>query len=301
MPTTFNFGRFNVTRIEEMLTPGFDPAFLFPDYQSDILTIQPQLSGEGFWHAPSGKLMSSMHSWLIRTDQHVILIDTGCGNGKSRALPLFERFHQLNKPYLDRLAQAGVNPQDVTLVINTHLHVDHVGWNTQWLNGQWVPTFPNAKYIFGRSEFKHWSTEGEGLSRLPENQAVIEDSVLPIVQAGLHELADDGAEIIPGLRMHDLSGHTQGQMMVMLSDGHHSAVFPGDALHQPMQIYEPTWNSRFCELADVAIKSRLRLLEHCADREACLFPAHFGHPHGGWVQRAGECFSFQPLQAHELI
>ena len=114
MPTTFNFGRFNVTRIEEMLTPGFDPAFLFPDYQSDILTIQPQLSGEGFWHAPSGKLMSSMHSWLIRTDQHVILIDTGCGNGKSRALPLFERFHQLNKPYLDRLAQAGVNPQDVT-------------------------------------------------------------------------------------------------------------------------------------------------------------------------------------------
>jgi glyoxylase-like metal-dependent hydrolase (beta-lactamase superfamily II) len=139
------------------------------------------------------------------------------------------------------------------------------------------------------------------LTRLPENQAVIEDSVMPVVQAGLHELVEDGAEIIPGLRMHDLSGHTQGQMMVMLADGHHCAVFPGDALHQPMQIYEPTWNSRFCELADVAIKSRLRLLEHCAEREACLFPAHFGHPHGGWVQRHGESFSFQPLLTHELV
>ena len=301
MPLTFHFGQFSVTRVEEMLTPGFDPAFLFPQYASDILARQPQLAGDGFWHAASGKLMSSMHSWLIRTDQHVILIDTGCGNGKSRALPLFERFHQLNKPYLQQLALAGVQPQDVTLVINTHLHVDHVGWNTQWVDGAWVPTFPNAKYIFGQHEFKHWSAGGQGLQRLPENQAVIEDSVVPIVQAGLHELADDGAEIIPGLRMHDLSGHTQGQMMVMLDDGHHSAVFPGDALHQPMQIYEPTWNSRFCELPDIAIASRRQLLEHCADRGACLFPAHFGHPHGGWVQRQGEHFSFQPLQAQERV
>ncbi|NBX88870.1 MAG: hypothetical protein EBQ86_02085 [Betaproteobacteria bacterium] len=84
MPQTFQFGRFSVSRIEEMLTPGFDPAFLFPEYTSEILATQPLLSGEGFWHAASGKLMSSMHSWLIRTEDHVILIDTGCGNGKSR-------------------------------------------------------------------------------------------------------------------------------------------------------------------------------------------------------------------------
>jgi len=297
----FNFGRFSVTRIEEMLTPGFDPAFLFPHFNADILEQHPQLSGEGFWHAASGKLMSSMHSWLIRSAQDVILIDTGCGNGKSRALPLFERFHQLDKPYLDQLRLAGVQPEDVTLVINTHLHVDHVGWNTRWCNGQWVPTFPNAKYVFGCQEFKHWSSEGEGFKRLPENQAVIEDSVWPIVQAGLHELAEDGCEIVPGLKMHDLAGHTQGQMMVMLEDGHHSAVFPGDALHQPMQIYEPTWNSRFCEMSAVAVQSRLRLLEHCADRQACLFPAHFGRPHGGWVKRQGERFSFQPIQAHEWV
>lgn len=111
--------------------------------------------------------MSSMHSWLIRTDRHVILVDTGCGNRKERLTPGFERFHMLVKPYLRHLADAGVRPEDVTRVINTHLHIDHVGWNTQLVDGRWVPTFPNARYIYGAQEFTHWRSPDGGRSACP--------------------------------------------------------------------------------------------------------------------------------------
>ena len=149
-------GRFTVTRIEEMLTPGFDPAFLFPDYDAAILTAHPLLASAAFLDAPSGRLMSSMQSWLVRGEGHVILVDTGCGNGKTRSAPAFRRFHDLNLPFLERLAAAGVQPSDVTHVVNTHLHVDHVGWNTELRGGNWTPTFPGAPVWFPRPIYQDW-------------------------------------------------------------------------------------------------------------------------------------------------
>jgi glyoxylase-like metal-dependent hydrolase (beta-lactamase superfamily II) len=145
--STFKVGAHFVTRIEEMLTPGFLPEFLFPDFESSVFQQSKLLTQPRFWHAESGKVMSSMHSWMIRKDHHVILIDTGCGNDKSRALPIFQRFHQLHMPYLENLLTAGVRPEEVTMVICTHLHVDHVGWNTRLVGNKWVPTFPNARYV----------------------------------------------------------------------------------------------------------------------------------------------------------
>lgn len=289
-------GPYTITRIEEMLTPGFKPEFLFPDFEPQVLQAHPQLQTEGFWHAGSERLMSSMHSWLLQSEHHTILIDTGCGNLKSRALPLFERFHQLQHPYLERLRAAGVAPEDVTLVINTHLHVDHVGWNTRLEGGQWVPTFPRARYIWGAAEWAHWSAQGQGSAKLPENLPVIADSVQPVVDAGLSELADDISTVLPGLSLQSLPGHTAGQMMVVLDDGRQCAVFPGDALHQPMQVYRPDWNSRFCEDAQAARQSRQRLLDFCAERQALLFPAHFGAPHGGRIRRCAAGYSFEALQ-----
>jgi glyoxylase-like metal-dependent hydrolase (beta-lactamase superfamily II) len=289
-------GPYTITRIEEMLTPGFRPEFLFPDFDAQVLQSHPQLKTEGFWHAGSERLMSSMHSWLLQSEQHTILIDTGCGNLKTRALPLFERFHQLQHPYLERLRAAGVAPEDVTLVINTHLHVDHVGWNTRLEGGRWVPTFPRARYIWGAAEWAHWSAQGQGSAKLPENLPVIADSVQPVVDAGLSELADDISTVLPGLSLQSLPGHTAGQMMVVLDDGQQCAVFPGDALHQPLQVYRPDWNSRFCEDAQTARHSRHRLLEFCAERQALLFPAHFGAPHAGCIRRKAAAYSFEPVQ-----
>jgi len=289
-------GSWSLTRIEEMLTPGFDPAFLFPDYDAEILREHDQLARPGFWHPATGKVMSSMHSWMLRNDRHVILIDTGCGNGKERARPLFERFHMLDKPYLDRLAAAGVRPEDVTLVICTHLHIDHVGWNTRLQDGRWVPTFPNARYLFGRREFAHWSEGGAGLAALPENGPVIEDSVRPVVEAGLAELVDDETEGLPGISVQAAPGHTEGQLAVIVRDGRRRYLFSGDSLHQPMQVYRPHWNSRFCEDAARARETRRGLLEFCVEEEALLLPAHFGAPHGGFVRRSGADYRFEPCE-----
>ncbi len=290
---TFRVGPYSVTRIEEMLTPGFLPDFLFPDFDRAVLEEHAQLGMSRFWHAESGKVMSSMHSWLIRDGKQPILIDTGCGNMKTRA-PIFQRFHQLDLPYLDRLAAAGVRREDVTLVICTHLHIDHVGWNTMLVGGRWVPTFPNARYVFGRKEFAHWRSPTGGLARLPENAPVIEDSVMPVVEAGLVDFVDDEARIYDGIEIEPAPGHTAGQFLVKLTGDKAAAVFPGDTLHQPMQVYRPQWNSRFCEDTESARATRRRVLDYCADRDALLMPAHFGAPHCGYVRRAGDSYRFAP-------
>lgn len=287
-------GSCQVSRIEEMLTPGFDPKFLLPDFDPAVFGKHPELREPNFWHAASSKVMSSMHSWLIRMDGKIILVDTGCGNHKTRALPLFQRFHMLDLPYLDALAAEGVRPEQVDLVICTHLHIDHVGWNTVLKDGRWVPTFPHARYVFGRREFEHWRAPDAGLSKLPENADVIADSVMPIVEAGLADFVDSGDRILPGLEVADAAGHTAGQLMVTLTSGRDAVVFSGDCIHQPLQVFRPDWNSRFCEDPETARATRRRLLAYCADRGAVIMPAHFGAPHAGFVQRAGDGWIFKP-------
>jgi len=253
-------GAFTVTRVEEMLTPGFDPAFLFPQFDPAIYDEEPMLAGAAFRDAASGKTMSSMQSWLVRDGRNVIVIDTGCGNGKAREFPAFRRFHMLDLPYLDRLAEAGVQPEQVTHVINTHLHVDHVGWNTVRADGRWTPTFPKARYYF--------------------------------------ETVQAGETILPGLSFEAIPGHTLGQLGVRLMSQGASALFSGDVFHQPMQIVRPGWNSRFCEHQDIARVTRARVLDENADTGTVIFPSHFGAPHAGTVRRSGSGYRFNPLPVH---
>jgi glyoxylase-like metal-dependent hydrolase (beta-lactamase superfamily II) len=204
-----------------------------------------------------------MRCLLIEHEDGLVLLDTGSGNKET---PKFHDIYAIENrgaegrtALEDGIRAAGFAPDDVKLVINTHLHVDHVGWNTQRQGEQWVPTFPRARYIWGAREWAHWGAQGQGGAMLPENLPVIADSVQPVVDAGLSEMADDISTVLPGLSLQSLPGHTAGQMMVVLDDGHQCAVFPGDALHQPMQVYQPGWNSRFCEDAQTARQSRQRL------------------------------------------
>lgn len=288
-------GKASVTRIEEMLTPGFEPTFLFPDYDPAILERHPLLQSKGFRDRETGRVMSSMHSWLVRFDDKVILIDTGCGNGKTRPQPAFSRFHMLNTGYLDRLADAGVAPEEVTHVINTHLHVDHAGWNTSWRNGRWEPTFPNARYVFGAKEYDNWT--GNGLSRRaqPEGWDTIVDSVLPVVEAGMVDFVEAGDRLGEEIIFHAAPGHTDGQLVVELQSDGQSALFTADVLHQPHQVFDPRLNSRFCEDNIRAPQTRLALLNKAADTNALVCPQHFGFPHCGYVRREGEAFAFEPL------
>jgi glyoxylase-like metal-dependent hydrolase (beta-lactamase superfamily II) len=292
---TTQIGTWQVQRVEEMLTPGFDPAFLFPHYDPAVLTEHPMLAAPEFFDAETGKLMSSMQSWLLRHGTHVIIIDTGCGNDKVRANAAFQRFHRLQLPYLERLAALGVQPEDVTMVINTHLHVDHVGWNTRLVDGHWVPTFPNARYLIGRQELAHWRDPEGGPALHPWGVPVIADSVDPVVNAGLVELIGDGDAVLPGMTVQAVPGHTAGQLAFWLDSEGQRGVFTADVFHQPMQIVRPDWNSCFCEIADVAIATRRKLLAEAAESEAVLFPSHPGKPHAGRVAREGAGFRFVPL------
>jgi len=278
--TTISFGDTTVTRIEESLGPLFRADKFFPDF--DPAAIEPHLD----WFAPNhyipetNKLVFSMHSWLIRTPEHTILLDTCIGNDKDRDGSAF--FHQKSFPYLANLAAAGVRPEEIDFVLCTHLHVDHVGWNTRLVDGRWVPTFPNARYVFSRTENERWAAA--------PTAAAYADSVLPVIEAGLVDLVDGDHEVCRQLTIQPAPGHTPGHISLVLADGGDNGLFIGDALHSPIQAVFPDWNSGFCELPDQARATRRRLLEHCCETGATLLPQHFGAPFVAGVRPTQDAF-----------
>lgn len=226
----------------------------------------------------------SVHSFILRVDGRTILIDTCCGNDKKRSLP---PVNMQSWPYLENLARAGLQPEDIDLVMCTHLHFDHVGWNTRLKDGRWVPTFPNARYLFGRRDLEFFSKQRhEELHR-----EAFEDSVAPILDAGLADLVDTDTrvhrEIGDGIWLEDVSGHSPGNLCVLAECGGARAVFSGDCFHHPVQIVRPDAAFFADENPEQAVASRMRLLEHYADTDAIFFAGHFGGEAAGRVERAG--------------
>ena len=294
---SWRFGDVTVTRVEESAGPLFDPATFFPDYDAERFHAEAWMQPD--FVSADGKMMASMHTWVIRTPRHTVLIDSCVGDDKER-LP-FRDFHQLKSPWLANLEAAGVRPERVDYVLCTHLHVDHVGWNTRLQDGRWVPTFANARYLFGRAEYAHWESERSvenvrGFAAM--SQKVYDDSVLPVMQAGLVDLVGDDHELLDALlRIRLAPGHTPGSITIDLTTPQRRALFTGDILHHPIQVLLPEWNSAFCGAPEQARQTRRRVLEQCAQSQAVLMPAHFGKPHCGHVHRQGDAFSFAPLQA----
>jgi glyoxylase-like metal-dependent hydrolase (beta-lactamase superfamily II) len=176
--TAFRVGDVSVSRVEEMMGPGFEPAYLFPDFDEDRFARHLDWMVPAYYDPAAGRFIASIHTWVLQTRHHTILVDSCTGNHKRR--PAFARFDMLDLPFLDRLASAGVAPADVDFVLCTHLHIDHVGWNTRLENGRWVPTFPNARYVVSRTEHDHWDPRISPIASLPENEGVYDDSVLPV-------------------------------------------------------------------------------------------------------------------------
>lgn len=285
---TFRLGDVTVTRVTEQCGPGFAPDFLYPDWDPAVLEAHRALMIPDCYDEARAKFIASIHTWVVRTRHHTILIDTCCGNDKER--PQVARFHRLRTPFLDRLAAAGVAPEQVDYVLCTHLHADHCGWNTRLVDGRWMPTFPNARYVFSKAEHDHWSGPA---GREGFNAGVFADSVLPVIASGRTELIDGSGALGDALTFHPTPGHSPGHVAVRLADGDGEGLFGGDIMHQPLQVVRPDWNSRFCADPDPARASRRWLLEEAAERAALVFTAHFANTSAGRVSRRGDAFAWR--------
>jgi glyoxylase-like metal-dependent hydrolase (beta-lactamase superfamily II) len=214
----------------------------------------------------------SFHSYLVRTPAGNLLVDTCIGNHKQRRL--LPAWHMRDGAYLQRLAAAGVAAEDVNFVCCTHLHGDHVGWNTRLANGRWVPTFPNARYLFAETEIAYWERMHSGETDNIYRQSW-EDSVLPVLEAGLVDRVRSDHEITRGIRLHPAPGHTPGNVVIELDDGRRRAVMSGDVIHHPVLIEQAEWSSRFCLDPAAARERRLELLRRIAGTGTVLLAAHF--------------------------
>jgi glyoxylase-like metal-dependent hydrolase (beta-lactamase superfamily II) len=275
----WNIGSVEIHRIEEQLGIGsFPPERYFASYDADLMRQHLDWLVPNHFLPDQNAIITSVHSWLIRTGTRNILIDCCSGNHKNRYW--WPRFHELDTPYLERLGRAGVRPEEIDVVLCTHLHADHIGWNTMLRDGRWVPTFPNAKYLFSREEDRFWDPErNRDAPEDPHRTIAYRDSVLPVVAAGQAVLVDDGHAIDESMLVEAAPGHTPGHVIMKLSIESGRALFCGDVMHHPIQVYAPDWNTQFCMLPDAAKASRRRVLEYCAEHRALLFPTHFGAPH----------------------
>jgi len=280
-------GDIAVTRVVEF-EGAFSPLdFLLPGATPDLLR-------EHGWLQPGfvdlrNQVVMSFHSYLVRTPRHVILIDACAGNDKER--PLRPSWHRQNHPWLDRLADAGARPEEVDFVFCTHMHADHVGWNTRLRNGRWVPTFPNARYIFSRLEYRHW--EALALRGEAPNHGSFTDSVLPVMEAKQADLVDSDHEIEAGIHLEAAYGHTPGGCFLHARSRGRHGVFTGDAMHTPVQLADPSLSSRFCADPLQSAATRRALCERYADTDSLVFTGHFPGPDATRLGRAGS--AFRPL------
>jgi glyoxylase-like metal-dependent hydrolase (beta-lactamase superfamily II) len=285
--TQLRIGAAVAARIEESYEPNFNAVKFFPDWDPAVVQEHGDWLAPDHFDAASGFLKLSVHSWLLTVGGKRILIDACVGNHKPRAAR--PKWNMMDTKYLERLAAAGARPEQVDMVMCTHLHVDHVGWNTRLVNGRWVPTFPNARYVFSREDYEHYLAVDSDPEKGPANLGSFRDSVLPVVEAGLAQMVSGAAVLDESLCVEPAPGHTPGTIAIKFESRGERALFCGDILHHALQVYRPEWNSFACAHAANARQSRRGVLEQCAGG-ALLMPAHFGAPFACHVESKGGRF-----------
>jgi len=262
---------------------GEDLASMRPWYWSPELSDDPV----------AAQFRIEVQSFVLQVDGLNVLIDSCCGNDKTRSVAWA---HQLQSDWLLNLARAGFRPEDIHVVLCTHLHADHVGWNTRLDNGRWVPTFPNARYVFSRKDYEFFRVQ----THEAHNREAYLDSVLPVVDAGLADIVESDTcvhrEIEDGIWLQDAAGHSPGSVVVNARRGGARTMFLGDVLHHPIQLVRPDLPFFADEDREAACSTRQRLLAEAADQGAILYPAHFPVPAGGRVQRAAGHFRYAFLR-----
>jgi len=276
-------GRLRIGTVVETAGPT-RPTWLFPSATPEGLDRHRAWLAPHFLDA-EGRLLQSVHTFVVKSPDLTVLVDTCIGNDKDRGGR--RPFHMLRTGFLDTLRAAGVAPEAVDVVICTHLHVDHVGWNTRLDDGRWVPTFPRARYLFARREWEHWTSEDDDGTR-----RIMADSVAPVLDAGLAELVSMDHQVTDEIRLEPTPGHTPGHVSVRLASRGADAVITGDLMHHPVQIAEPTWQTSFDTDAVEAHKTRRAFCARYADRPVTVLGTHFHHPTAGRIVSHRDAWRF---------
>jgi len=286
---TTGIGALRLDRIDELVGPAASPFRLLPTLPQDALLRHADWFAPTFYDAAKDSLIMSLHGWVIRTGRHTVLMEACGGNHKPRLQ--YPRAHLLDTPWLARLREAGVAPEEIDYVFCSHLHVDHIGWFTEWKDRRWVPTFPNAKYLIARREYENWHPATRPFTDWSLQGSCFEDSVQPVVERGQAVLVEDGHAIDDHLRIEASYGHTLGHCNLRATSGGETGIFCGDILHTPIEMPYPHVNTYGCEDQEAARATRRRLLEEAAEYGHTLFPAHFPDPFSMLkVKRAGDGF-----------
>lgn len=281
-------GDFSIGRVAEIEFPAFPATEFFPTATAEMVKrASRELPGR---ITADGKMIMSFHSFVLKTGRYTILVDTCCNKPR----PGREQFDKGKNDYLGGLAGLGVKPEEVTHVMCTHLHWDHVGWNTHRVDGQWVPTFPNAKYIMAKREYDHWDAVYAKEKGKIDNihTMAFEDSVLPIMRAERAVLVKDDFEIDTGVSLEPCHGHTVGHVVLNVASGGKKGVFIGDAIHHPIQLLFPDLSSRADSDMEASRISRRALIEKHADTGTIVMPHHFATPSSGVITSADQGFRF---------
>jgi len=280
-----HLGDVTIDRLVELEGPGYDANFFFPDSIPEAWDAEMSWLAPHFYDLEAKTYIRAIQGFLVRTPRHTVLIDACVGNHKPR--PSTPMWHDMSSDWLDKLARAGARPDDIDIVMCTHLHADHVGWNTRLIDGRWVPTFPNARYVFHKDEVAHWSTHGYHVTGPGTGDGFYADSVLPVIAAGKADLVGNDFDVDDAFTILPTPGHSPGHFCVEVHGGGQRAIVAGDVVHHPIQMAHPDWNSRYCLDQSLSRETRRRFIETHADTDATILAAHFATPTAGRIMSNG--------------
>jgi glyoxylase-like metal-dependent hydrolase (beta-lactamase superfamily II) len=276
----WTIGKVRITKIVELETVG-STRFILPLASNEEIRKLPWLIPH--FANEEGRLKMSIHALVVETPQRRIVVDTGLGNDKQgRNVPTW---NHRNDPFLEKMTAAGFPPDSIDTVLCTHLHVDHVGWNTRLVGGTWVPTFANARYVFGRTEYEHWRDRSEE----PDKIAVFNDSVKPVADAGLVDLVASDHRLSDELTLIPTPGHSPGHMSLHIRSNGETGLLTGDVAHHPCQMAHLDWSSTADFDPVQSAATRRELFSRFADSPTLVIGGHFS---AGRIQSDGEAFKF---------
>jgi glyoxylase-like metal-dependent hydrolase (beta-lactamase superfamily II) len=276
----WKIGNVKITKVVELETIGHT-RFILPLAGTDDIRQLPWLIPH--YATAEGRLKLSIHSLVVETPTRRIVVDTGLGNDKQgRSIPTW---NNRQGPFLDDLTAAGFPPDSIDTVLCTHLHVDHVGWNTRLVDGRWMPTFANARYVFGQTEYAYWRDH----STAPDKAAIFHDSVAPIVEAGKADLVASDTAISEEITLIPTPGHSPGHVSLHIRSAGEEGLLTGDVAHHPCQMAHLDWSSTADSDPSKSAATRRELFSRFADRPVLVIGGHFD---AGHIKREGDAFKF---------